>query len=217
MIEFLQNLDTDTFLALHNVRAQFLDPYVRAFSGKGIWVALYLAIAYAVIRQCGWKRGLLMLAAIGVAVGCSDAICAHVIRPAVERLRPSNPDNPISAMVHLVNGYKGGGKYGFPSCHATNTFALAVASSLTLRRRWYGAFIFAWAVLQCWSRIYLGVHYPGDILVGAIVGTIMGVAAIYAVRVGFKYTPAPCPTRTAIVPIAVGLLSFVAVAIKAYF
>ena len=216
MIEFLQNLDTDVFLALHHLRIAILDPYVRAFSGKGVWIPLYLSIVYAIIRQCGWKRGLIMVAAIGVAVGCSDAICAHVIRPAVERLRPSHPDNPISALVQLVDGYRGGGRHGFPSCHATNTFALAVASGLTLHNRLYTTFIFLWAVLQCYSRIYLGVHYPGDVLVGATVGAINGMLAIALMHLWLKKDPEATPNSTILVPVAVGIATFAFIAVKAY-
>ena len=104
--------------------------------------------------------------------------CATLIRPEVCRLRPSNPENPLSEMVHIVGGYRGG-SYGFPSCHAANSFALASFLTLLFANRKLSLFIFAWAVLNSYSRVYLGVHYPGDLLVGAIIGTAAGLAMAF--------------------------------------
>ena len=92
---------------------------------------------------------------------------------------PSNPENPLSEMVHIVGGYRGG-SYGFPSCHAANSFALASFLILLFANRKLSLFIFAWAVLNSYSRVYLGVHYPGDLLVGAIIGTAAGLAMAFA-------------------------------------
>lgn len=92
---------------------------------------------------------------------------------------PSNPANPLSEMVHIVGGYRGG-SYGFPSCHAANSFALASFLILLFANRKLSLFIFAWAVLNSYSRVYLGVHYPGDLLVGAIIGTAAGLAMAFA-------------------------------------
>lgn len=178
MIETLQQLDTQAFLALNSLRWDVLDGFVAGFSGRWIWAAMYMVIAWMMLRRYGWRNGLIFIAVTAMAVGCADYVCASVVRPLVQRLRPANPDNPISAMVHIVDGYRGG-SYGFPSCHAANTFCLAVITSLLIRRRAYTAFIFTWAVFQCWSRIYLGVHYPGDLLVGALVGSAIALAAYY--------------------------------------
>lgn len=106
------------------------------------------------------------------------SVC-HADTPEVCRLRPSNPANPLSEMVHIVGGYRGG-SYGFPSCHAANSFALASFLILLFANRKLSLFIFAWAVLNSYSRVYLGVHYPGDLLVGAIIGTAAGLAMAFA-------------------------------------
>lgn len=159
MIETLQNIDTQLFLALNSIRWEAIDELVLCFSGRWIWVPMYAVIASMLIRRYGWRAGAWLIVATAIAVGCSDFVCASVIRPLVQRLRPANLDNPLSAMVNIVDGYRGG-KYGFPSCHAANTFALALITSLFIKHRAYTIFIFSWAVLQCYSRIYLGVHYP---------------------------------------------------------
>lgn len=208
MIDQLTSLDTQIFLALNGLHSVFLDPAMLIFTGRAIWIPLYVAIAYVVVRRFGLWRGLLLVALIGAAVGLSDFICAQAIRPHVARLRPANPDGPLAGMVHIVNGYRSGG-HSFPSCHAANTFALAVGSTIILRSRPYAIFIFIWAALQCYSRIYLGVHYPFDILAGAIVGSAIALAACLPAR---RLAKEPAyPMHGPWVAIAVGIATIIAV------
>ncbi len=172
-MDYLLQIDTDFFLAVNSWHSSLLDPIMMVFSHRHTWIPMYLAIAFVLWRFFGWQRALIAILMIGVAAGLSDFVCANCIRPFVERMRPSNPENDISALVHIVNDYRSG-KFGFPSCHAANTMALAMASSLILRVRVYTVFIFVWALLQCYSRLYLGVHYPGDLFVGGVVGIFFG-------------------------------------------
>ena len=116
-----------------------------------------------------------------LAITLADQLCATLIRPAVQRLRPANLDNPLSAMVHIVNGYRGG-SYGFPSCHAANTFALVGLMLPIVRQRRFGIVMIAWAFTNCYSRIHLGVHYPGDLIVGATIGLAIGYLCYRLVR-----------------------------------
>ena len=103
----------------------------------------------------------------------------NLCRPNVQQYHPpgsgtpANPENPIVDLVHIVNGYRGG-SYGFPSCHAANSFGLAMYVVFLFRKRWLSVFIITWAVLNCYTRIYLGVHYPGDLIVGGIIGGFGG-------------------------------------------
>ncbi|MDE6693255.1 MAG: phosphatase PAP2 family protein [Muribaculaceae bacterium] len=173
-MDYLLQLDTETFLTINGAHVEWLDQVMKMFSGRMIWILLYVMIAAMLCRTFGWQRALIAVLGAGIAVGLSDYTCASVIRPLVERLRPSNPDNPISEMVHIVNGYRSGA-YGFPSCHAANTMALAMFTTLVFKRWGYGVVIFAWALMQCYSRIYLGVHYPGDLVAGAFVGILWAV------------------------------------------
>lgn len=170
MIEQLSTIDTNIFLTLNGMHTQYWDYFMEAFSGKLIWIPLYASIAFILFKNLDWKEALLLTIAIAVAAGLSDMTCAKAIRPFAERLRPSNPENEISALVHIVNGYRGGA-FGFPSCHAANSFALAISVGLIFRRHFLTTAIILWAATNSYSRIYLGVHYPGDLLTGAIIGS----------------------------------------------
>lgn len=177
MIDWLNTIDTQVFLALNGLHAPYFDAFMKLFTGKWIWVPMYAAVLFAVVRNYRWRQTLAVLVCVALAITIADQVCATLIRPEVCRLRPSNPENPLSEMVHIVGGYRGG-SYGFPSCHAANSFALASFLTLLFANRKLSLFIFAWAVLNSYSRLYLGVHYPGDLLVGAIIGTAAGLARL---------------------------------------
>lgn len=179
MIDWLNTIDTQVFLALNGLYAPYFDVFMKLFTGKWIWVPMYAAVLFAVVRNYRWRQTLAVLVCVALAITIAYQVCATLIRPEVCRLRPSNPENPLSEMVHIVGGYRGG-SYGFPSCHAANSFALASFLTLLFANRKLSLFIFAWAVLNSYSRVYLGVHYPGDLLVGAIIGTAAGLAMAFA-------------------------------------
>lgn len=176
MWETIEALDNQLLLWINSHHTEFWDTFMITVSERLIWVPFYLAILATVWRCYGWRTTLLMGAMAGLAIAAADQTCASLIRPLLQRLRPANLDNPISEFVHIVNGYRGG-KYGFPSCHAANTFAVVGLTSLIFKRREYTIGILSWAVIVCYSRMYLGVHYPGDILTGAIIGTIFGMVS----------------------------------------
>lgn len=165
------NLDTDLFLSINRMHNTYFDYFMSAYSGKWVWVPMYAAILYVMLRNFSWKVTLLCVIGVALTITFADQGCATWIRPYVARLRPSNLENPLSEMVHIVNNHRGG-SYGFPSCHSANTFGLAFYLFFVFRKRWLTVYMMAWALLTCYSRVYLGVHYPGDLLAGAVVGTI---------------------------------------------
>lgn len=173
-LEILNDIDGQILLAVNSCHYPFWDEFMYGFSGRVIWVGLYVAMFVALVWRFGWERALVYSVGAGLVVLFADQICASVIRPFCERLRPSNPDNPLSQYVHVVNG-KRGGAFGFPSCHAANTVGAAVYMSLIFCCRRFVIFIALWAIVTCWSRMYLGVHYLGDLLVGGLVGTVGGI------------------------------------------
>lgn len=175
-MEFLNNIinlfseaDSTLLLFINGMHTSILDTIMWLASDKLTWIPFYLVLLYAISVRLKWKQRLLCFVCIAVIIALTDQTCASVIRPAMERLRPSNPDNPISSMLHFVNNYRGG-RYGFPSCHAANSMALAVFMILFFRKRAVSVIMISWASLVCISRIYLGVHYPSDIIGGTIVG-----------------------------------------------
>lgn len=165
------NFDNSVVVAINNCHSPLMDNVIMAVTGFWCFVAVVCALAvYAFVRDKSVKA-LLFVVLLLVAVGCADYLCASIIRPLVKQMRPSNPDNPINTMLHIVNGYRGG-RYGLPSCHAANAFAIAIFASLWFRCRWLVIAVIFWALLECYTRLYLGVHYPSDILCGSAVGSL---------------------------------------------
>ena len=177
MTEIIQ-LDQEILLFVNSLHCTFLDYFMRACSDKYVWIAFYLALFAILVHVFGWRKAVYGLLLIAVTIVLTDQISSSLIRPMVGRLRPANPDNPLSAMVHIVDGYRGGA-YGFPSSHAANTAGLSFFMMRVFRRRAFMWLMTVWMLLVCYSRMYLGVHYLGDILVGlaigAVIGTIMGI------------------------------------------
>lgn len=181
MIELLEFIDTQFFLYLNGPNSLFFDVFMKMYSERFIWIPFYIALMVMIWRTKGTQKCIYYTLGIIIAIILTDQLCATVIRPLVERLRPSNLKNAISALTYTVDGYRGGA-YGFPSCHAANSFALATFMSLLIHRRFFIFLIFTWALMNSYSRIYLGVHYPGDILVGALIGSTIGTICFLATR-----------------------------------
>ncbi|MDE7407694.1 MAG: phosphatase PAP2 family protein [Muribaculaceae bacterium] len=188
MIDTILNIDEQILLWFNGYHTDMLDWLMKTISGKLTWIPFYAIMLWVLFRKFHWKVVLVILVSIALAITLADQIGASVIRPAVERMRPSNPDNPFSAFIHIVNGYRSG-RYGFPSCHAANTFALATVYSMWMKRRSWWCGLTIWAIIVSCSRLYLGVHYPTDILVGAILGVACGAAAYYIVRLIISLKP----------------------------
>ena len=213
VIDFLENLDISLFLSINENHNSFFDQFMYAFSGKVAWVPMYISIVYLMVRNI--VRPQLFYAILGVLliVLFADQVCGSLIRPVVERWRPSNVNSPVYDVVHIVNGYRGG-RYGFPSCHAANTLALATYVMLLFKNRWLTTFLMVWAFITCYSRSYLGVHYPGDLLVGGLVGSI-GSFLIYSLLVRFGRYTRPAEMKLSCLPIWVGGLTVVGMLVYA--
>lgn len=208
------NTDTDVFFFFNRMHNPFLDSFMSVFSGKWEWLLMYAALLYVMLRNFSWKVTLLCMAGVALTIVFADQVCATLIRPYVERMRPSNPDNPISEMVHIVNNHRGG-RYGFPSCHSSNTFGLAFYFFFVFRKRWLTIFMMSWALLTCYSRIYLGVHYPGDLLAGAVVG-IVGAYLAYRLFIKMSGYKRPDPVLHIHAPVLVGLLTISGMLVYAF-
>ncbi len=205
--QWLVEGDSSILLAVNGMHSSYFDTFMWLCSRKFEWIPFYLSILYVLFRNFNWRVVLYSLVAMGVILLLTDAVSSHFIRPVVARLRPSNLENPISEMIHIVDNHRGG-RYGFPSSHASNSWGLVFFVGLLLRRRVLTTFLACWALLLCYSRLYLGVHYPGDLLAGMMLGAVVASLVYYVFWRTTKVEP-PSDMKHPYVPIGVGLLTLV--------
>jgi len=171
MLEYLIELDRKIFLLLNGAGSPFLDKTMLMLSSHWFWVPVYIfLIAYLI-----WKnkiKGLISIGIIFFTLLITDQVSVHFFKEVFERLRPCHDPLIIDQVKLLAENC--GGQFGFVSSHATNSFGLAIVSAELVRNKPYTRFIFAWALIVSYSRIYLGVHYPGDILGGILLGLLLG-------------------------------------------
>ena len=171
MFDHLNDIDTDVLLAVNGMHNAFQDALWWMVSAKWSSLLIIITLIWVLLHQ-NRRHALLALAMLALALLVADQISSGLIKQLVERLRPTH-DPVLGDAVHIVNGYRGG-LYGFVSSHAANSFAAATFIALLFRNRAVTIGMTVWALLQCYSRIYLGVHYPGDILGGLTVGLLSG-------------------------------------------
>ena len=172
MLEYLKQLDADLLCTLNGWNCPYADQLMWLVSGKFSSALIIIVLLALLARQRSWRGILTFIIMTALVVLLADRISSGIIKPIVERLRPTH-DPDLQGIVHVVNGYRGG-LYGFVSSHAANLFGIATLISLVLRNRGSWLAMMAWAAIVAYSRIYLGVHYPGDILGGTVIG--IGVA-----------------------------------------
>ena len=151
MLEYLNDIDTDALLAVNGLHDMFQDAFWWMVSAKWSSALLLLALVWILLHQ-NRRHALLMLVMLAFTVLVADQVSSGLIKHLVERLRPTH-DPSLGNAVHVVNGYRGG-MYGFVSSHAANFFAVATFLSLLVRHRLVTCSLFAWAVLQCYSRVF---------------------------------------------------------------
>ena len=148
-----------------------------------VWIPLFLIILYTLFREHDLRHFFFLLALLLLSVVIADQVTSSIFKPWIARWRPTH--NPqIAQWVDIVNGYRGG-LYGFFSSHAANTATLATTLSLLFQNRRTSLSLSSWVLLNCWTRIYLGVHYFGDLLVGLLLGILLGGLAYRCYRVVF--------------------------------
>lgn len=187
MLERLIHIDTEILLAINGCHAPWADTLMWIISAKATWIPLYLLLLgglYWRYRQPApttvkWLQrvpaGIVMIVVLCLAVGLADFISSGILKGCVARPRPSRVPE-LEGVLHLVDNYRSG-RFGFVSSHAANTMTIALLFSLIWRNKIATCGLMLWVAANCYSRMYLGVHYPGDILGGLIVGASVALVA----------------------------------------
>jgi len=185
----LIDFDKQLLLMLNGSQSLWLDNIARILTTATTWGPIYIALLYVVIKcNDNMRQIVVIMAAVGLCVFFSGSLNDMFVKPEIARWRPSH-DPDIGMLVDVVNGYRGG-SYGFFSSHAANTFTIAVFFSLLIRSTAMSAVLVVWSLVNCWTRMYLGVHYPGDIMCGLLWGTIVAVL-VYSILIRIDKTIAP--------------------------
>ena len=182
----LEQLDRSWTLAINSLHSSFTDPRMSFFSDKKVWIPFYVALVALMFWKLGWKKALVLLAAVALTVLCCDQF-ANLIKHWVQRVRPVNDPLMIEQGLHVLEW---GGGFSFFSAHAANAFGVACCTSVVFRKHCKGGLeaerkrkrlidvytvvMISWAFLVSISRIFVGKHFLGDVVVGAVVGVVFG-------------------------------------------
>lgn len=174
----LVEFDKELLLSLNGSDSLYLDRVARVLTAAVTWVPLYISLFYVVLNNNdNFRKVIMILGCAGLCVLFAGTVDDMIVKPLVARWRPTH-DPEIGMLVDIVDGYRGG-RYGFFSAHASNTFSIAVFFCWLVRSRLLSVTLVLWSFINCWTRLYLGVHFPGDILVGLLWGGLVGTAVYY--------------------------------------
>ena len=185
-------MDTELLLAINGWHAPWADRLMWIISAKSTWIPLYVLLIGLLVWRYGkpamthvkWLQKVpacvVMIVVIAMAVGVADFIASGILKELVARPRPTRVPE-LEGVLHLVNDYRSG-QYGFVSSHAANTMACALLFSLIWRKKITTSLLMLWVAANCYSRMYLGVHYPLDILGGLMVGTLTALLGFALLR-----------------------------------
>ena len=189
-IATFETLDRQLLEFFNGSNSVFLESVALTFTSGLTWIPLYVALLYLVIKNSeNMAQFGLIVASVVLCMLLSDGVAEYLVKPYVGRLRPS-ADPAVKYLIDVVGNYRESTTFSFPSAHAANTAAVAVFFSLLVRNKSLSVMLLLWSVLNCWTRLYLGVHYPGDILIGFLWGIISAVVSYSVYRaIYFRLRP----------------------------
>ena len=198
-LQRLVDIDKQVMLTLNGSDSLYMDGVMKVYTSTMVWIPVALVLLFVLLKNNTPRISILAVLAVVLTIVACDQVSSHLIKPLVGRLRPCN-DPTIMHLIDTVNGYRSGG-YSFVSSHACNSFGIFTLVSLMIRNRTHSLSLLLWAAINAFSRIYLGVHYPGDILCGALLGAVIGTVVYLifnfirhkveysSVRITANYTP----------------------------
>ncbi|MDR2286393.1 MAG: phosphatase PAP2 family protein [Prevotellaceae bacterium] len=161
--------DTELFIIINGFHFDWLDPVMKTFSAINVWIPMYLGIVAFMFRGKPVSKGIVELLMLVAAFAMADQLSVHLFKNVFERLRPCHVEE-LKAVIHSLENC--GGRYGFVSNHAANAFCFAMFTAWFFKNRYFTVMIFFWAVCVSYSRIYVGKHFPLDVICGAAFGVI---------------------------------------------
>ena len=189
MPQTIDNIDRFFISIFNGSGSMFIDELTLLLTNGLAWIPLYLALIVLVVKNNEkFSQVMLLLGAVALALLLSDGMADYIVKPLVGRLRPVC-DPALKGSATIINGYIPSG-YSFFSAHAANTVAVALLLSIVVRNSVFSLFMALWSMLNCWTRLYLGVHYMSDIIVGILWGAVSAIIAYIIYRkLYFKVSP----------------------------